>query len=280
MQIGIEGRKNLGTKFVLLAPVHGRMGTTKNVVRKTSLHQKFLAGAQQLRGRIYVADGAVRDCDLTSDGRHLHSADEISWHLLTVDAWDRVTSCLRYFAHDSRVSFAELAISRSGIAQSEEVRQSIQAELDLANRRGFSYVELGGWAISESLRCTTQAISTLVTVYALSQMLGGAQGLSTATTRHHSSSILKRMGGAALSCRGKEISPYYDPQYGCEMELLRFDSTSPNARYEGWIRECNSALREVPVITQERMDLRSADLREWGGVFSDTINTPGELAFT
>ena len=280
MHIGIEGRKNLGTKFVLLAPRHGRTGTTKNVVRKTSLHQKFLAGAQQLRGRIYVADGAVRDCDLTADGRHLHSADEASWHILTVDAWDRVTSCLRYFAHDSGVSFAELAISRSGIAQSDEVRQGIQEELDLANRRGFSYVELGGWAISESLRCTTQAISTLVTVYALSQMLGGAQGLSTATTRHHSSSILKRMGGAALRSHGKEISPYYDPQYGCEMELLRFDSTSPNGRYTSCIRECSSALGELPVITQEKIDRCSADLRQWAGAFSETISAPGELAFT
>jgi hypothetical protein len=225
------------------------------VVNDPSMHQRFLAEAQRLRGRIYVEDGAIRSRTLTADGRHVQPADDLGWHLLTIDDHDRVTSCLRYRAHRPGVAFSELAVSRAINAQSPALRgvmrDGIQAELDCARRRGFSYIELGGWAISEKLRCTMQAINTLVTVYALSQLLGGAHGLSTATTRHHSSTILKRIGGASLMAGGVEIPPYYDPHYGCEMELLRFDSTTPNPRYAGLIEACCDELREITVVSAE-----------------------------
>ena len=129
-----------------------------------------------------------------------------------------------------------------------QIRTAVETELDFARRRGIWYVELGGWAICESMRCTTEAIRTLLTVYALSRIRGGAVGLSCATTRHHSSSILRRIGGRPLKTNGMEISPYYDAGYACEMELLGFDSDSPNVRYEGWINDCQEMLHEVPVV--------------------------------
>jgi len=225
------------------------------VIGDASVHQEFLAEAQRLRGRIYVGDGAIHSSDLTDDGRHVQPADDASWHLLTIDEQTRVTACIRYNAHSPGAAFSDLAVSRSTVARSKvlgsAVRSGIEAELEIARRRGFSYVELGGWAISEKLRHTTQATKTLISVYALSQLMGGAYGVSTATTRHGSSSILKRIGGAPLRFRGVEIPPYYDPHYGCDMELLRFDSTSPNPRYAGWIRECCAALRDIPVISAE-----------------------------
>jgi hypothetical protein len=140
------------------------------------------------------------------------------------------------------------------------VQEAVEIELDYARRRGVWFVELGGWAVCESLRCTTEAIRTLLTVYALSQMRGGAVGLSSATARHHSSSILKRMGGRPLRGRGAEVSSYYDAQYACEMELLSFDSESPNQRYASWIRECREALHQVPVVVGTPMQTCASDL--------------------
>ena len=94
----------------------------------------------------------------------------------------------------------------------------------------FSYVELGGWVVGAELRCSTEAIRMLLMMYALSQALGGAIALSTATTRHNSSSILRRTGGRPLEAESAEVLPYFDPAYNCEMEMIAFDSRFPNPR--------------------------------------------------
>ncbi len=214
-----------------------------------SRHHRLLAEAQRLRGRIYLQDGAIQPSDLLADDRHIQAADDQAWHLLTVDENEAVVACIRYFAHEPGVRFSELSVAGSDIARSAElgtrVREAVETELDCARRRGVWFVELGGWAVCESLRCTTEAIRTLLTVYALSQVRGGAVGLSSATTRHHSSSILRRIGGRPLKASGVEVSSYYDAQYACEMELLSFDSESPNPRYASWIQ-----------VTAERCSIR------------------------
>ena len=44
------------------------------------------------------------------------------------------------------------------------------------------------------------------------------------------------------------MPPYYEPQYKYEMEILRFDSSRPNARYSTWVNDCRTYLQSVPVI--------------------------------
>jgi hypothetical protein len=254
MRLVCEGRKKSGRGFVVLAPPQGRPLPFEAIVNDASQHQRLLSQAQRLRGETYVRDGAIRPSELTADGRHIQPADALSWHLLTVDEGERVTACIRYYAHRPGVSWLDLAVSRSAIAQSARfgpnVREAVQDELVYARQRGFYYVELGGWAVSPERRCTSEALRMLLTVYALAQLMGGALGVSTATTRHHSSSILRRVGGRPLRARGTEIPAYLDSHYNCEMELLSFDSTSPDAHYAKWIAECRATLLELPVIAQ------------------------------
>jgi hypothetical protein len=241
-----------GRQFVLLAPNRSASAQFDQASCDSWHHNQLLTAVQRLRGRTYVADGAIQQSDLSADGRHIQEADDLSWHLLTLDGNGEVLACIRYHAHQPTVKFSELSVAASGIARSSQlgpkVRAAIEAQLDCARERGIWYVELGGWALSESLRCSTEAIRTLLTVYALSQVHGGALGLSTATTRHHSSSILRRIGGRTLRSNGAEIPSYHDPHYNCEMELLSFDSQAPNARYSVWIDDCRQMLHQVPVI--------------------------------
>src|SRR5579862_5358610 len=235
MTLVCEGRKKSGRGFVLLSPSQSYPLPFQTIVDDPSQHRRLLSQAQRLRGEAYLRDGAIRPWELTPDGRHIQPADALSWHLLSVDENEKVAACLRYFAHRPSVLWSDLAVSRSAVARSGEfgqkVREAIQAELARARRRGFYFVELGGWAVSEKQRCSSDAIRMLMTVYALAQSMGGAVGFSTATTRHHSSSILRRVGGRPLTARGMEIPPYLDSHYKCEMELLTFDSTSPEAHY-------------------------------------------------
>jgi hypothetical protein len=67
--------------------------------------------------------------------------------------------------------------------------------------------------------------------YSLGRIRGGCLGITTATVRHCSSSILRRLGGATLEADGVTVPRYYDPRYRCDMEVLRFDSRNPNTKY-------------------------------------------------
>lgn len=255
MRLVGERDSRLGRGFVLLAPAHNPEAPFARQIADVSRHRVLLESAQKLRGRIYLEDGAIRPEQLSPDGRHVQCADDRSWHLLTVDARQRVVACIRYHSHGPGVSFSALSLAHSLRDHHSDfaprVRNAVEAQLAKAERQGLSYVELGGWAVGEELRCTTEALRMLLAAYALSQLMGGALGLSTATTRHNSSSILKRIGGRPLMERGVEVPAYYDSHYGCEMELLTFESSSPNPPYAGWIREFRSALLEIPVISPE-----------------------------
>jgi hypothetical protein len=248
----------LQRRNLLLAPTSVNPGPFTDMVLDSSRHRSRLAEAQKLRGRIALHEGAVERTELSDDGRHVQAADRHSWHLLTLDAGGRVAACMRYLPHRRDAGFNDLAISRSTLAQSKtwgrELRTAVEADLHNARQRGCSYVELGGWVISEALRCTTEALRMIATAYAFAQLCGGALGISSASTQRCSAAILKRIGGQQLRARGVELPPFYDAHYKCHMEVLRFDSARPNPRYGKWMDACRLRLKDVPVIFPEAAD--------------------------
>jgi hypothetical protein len=252
MRFARESGASVDRGIVLLAPP-GYRSPLNHIVEDPLRHVSLLADAQRLRGRIYLEDGAIQPEQLKSDGRHVQAADAFSWHLLVVDQQERVKACIRYFAHSPGVSFGELNVRQAIQSQPprfrEDVREAIEANIAVASRRGVDYVEMGAWAISEEVRCTSEALRLVLSAFAFADLCGGALGLSCATARHHSSSILKRLGGMPLTTRGREIQPYYDANYSCEMQLLSFDSDLPNPRYADAIQDCAKALLQVPVIS-------------------------------
>jgi hypothetical protein len=208
--------------MLLLAPSTGGVPDSfSNASFDPGRHAQMLAQAQKLRGRIYVEDGAVGSSELTPDGRHYIARDEESWHILTLDTKGEVTGCTRYLAHRNTISFGQLGVRQSALAKCEQwgqkLRSAIEQELQLARRRDFSYVEMGGWALREDVRCSTEALRAALAAYALARNLGGAVSVTTATARHCSSSILRRIGGQPLSLGRTELPAYHDPRYKCEM---------------------------------------------------------------
>ncbi len=215
-------------------------------------HELLLAAAQRLRGRVYLEDGAIRPAELT-DGRHFVDLDLRSWHLLVMDPDDRVCGCLRYREYSNEESFSELSMSGSALAKSRTLgwalEAAVYAERLLAIKLQVPFVESGGWALAEEIRGTTEALRMALAMYGLSQALGGAIGISTATQRHGSASILRRIGGRSLEYDGFPLPAYDDPQYGCQMEALRFHSWAPNPRFGVWIEKVKAGLRTIPVLT-------------------------------
>jgi hypothetical protein len=131
-------------------------------------------------------------------------------------------------------------------------RQAMETELKRARRAGVHYAELGGWAVAADQRGTFDVLLLALAVYALSRVLGGAFGITTATVRHSSSSLLKRLGGCSLQSDAAVVEPYYDPRYKCQMELLRFDSANPGTPYDPLIDEIERYFGQVKVIAPGR----------------------------
>lgn len=187
---------------------------------------------QLLRAKRYREDGAIRESEILRDGRHYHPADQRAWHLLSVGQDGQVLGCARYVAHPNTVAFSQLGVRKAALAHSTEwgmdLRAAIDSEVAEARRRGLAYVEVGGWALDSSMRRTAEAVRIALATYSLARVLGGCIGVTTATMRHCSASILRKIGGQPVRIGEVELPPYYDPQYDCKMELLRFDSAEPN----------------------------------------------------
>lgn len=240
-------------KLLLLAPnIGGVPGSFSNPNCDPPEHGRMLAQVQMLRGRIYVEDGAIEPSELAPDGRHRIASDEESWHILTLDNAGTVCGCARYLTHENTVSFTRLGLRHSSLAKCDQwgqkLRSAIEQEVQSAHRRDFAYVEMGGWAMREDVRCSSEAMRIALGAYALARNLGGALSVTMATARHCSSSILRRIGGQPLTVGRIELPSYYDPHYKCEMTILRFDSDRPNPRYEPWIEQIRQELLSAPVI--------------------------------
>jgi hypothetical protein len=244
-------------RFQLLVPSHARIS---NIFAKTRIDARSydhgLASMQRLRGRVYLKDGAIQPSQLDKDGRFAMQGDEQSWHLLLKMDDGSTIGCAHYLVHPNTIGIEKLKIFQASIAAhrtwGERVRQAVENDLRVAREHNLSYAEIGGLALSEEWRGTRAALDILTASYALAPMWGGCLASCTATVRHHSSSILRRIGGVSFKVNHEELPAYEDPRYGCTMELLRFDSRSPAERFIPLINQlktrlaCASILRRSP----------------------------------
>ena len=252
MRILGSTRSRSGT-LMLLAPSEALVPETFPAVDvNPKRHEGILAQLQRLRGSVYLHDGAITPEQLSPDGRHVLGIDSASWHMVSVQPDGRVTGCARYRAYGRNTQPEHLTAWRSALANDRTWRgtlhMALESEIALARKRKVDYVEVGGWAIAEDMRFTMEAMNIALSTYALARSIGGAIGLTTATVRNCSSRILRKIGGRSLGLPGCPLPSYFDPHYGCEMELLRFDSNTPNPKYQSRIDDILSGFFELPVV--------------------------------
>jgi len=205
-----------------------------NVMPAPPKRSAIIDDLQRFRGSFYHADGALQESDLTPDGRHYQAIDHKSWHLLSLDDSENIMSCVRYYAPENP-EFEGTSAAKSSLAAAPawtvKVRTAIEQSIQSAQTRGMRFAELGGWCVSVNCRNSREVLRTVLSMFALSEILGGTVGISTATKRHASSEILRRLGGSTLKVSGTELPSYFEPLYSCEMELLKFDSSQPAPKY-------------------------------------------------
>ena len=238
-------------QFVLLAPVDAEVPSDLgHATVDRSQHANLLAELQRFRGRIYADDGSIDRSLLTADGRHVQAIDHNSWHIVILGANGEVAGCARYSPHRETVSFDELGPAHSPLVHSDSfrLRCAIFEEIATAVRKNVAFAEAGGWALAPEIRCSTAAVDIVLLTFALAERLGGCIGITTAARLRGSASILQRIGGQRIAFQGEELPAYYDPQYHCEIELLRFDSANSNPRFGNRLRSLNAQLSNIEIL--------------------------------
>lgn len=250
-------RDRTKTRFAVLSPANlPATGVFRNIESNPHGYDHLVAEMQRLRGAVYSRDGAIQRSELTADGRHRSGVDEQSWHVLSLDRDNRVCACLRYLDESLAGGFDDLWIRHAALARlpgvGNQFRGAVEKGMRSAKDMGMGFGEVGGWAVAEEHRCTFEPLRIILATYGLLRLLGGVVGLATATFRHDSAPILRRIGLTSMTSDGKELPPYFDPAYGCDMEVLQFDSRRPAPKYEEGVTELAGALRTAPVICRER----------------------------
>jgi len=241
-------------RHVVLAPRSAKIPNAfSNVADNPDDHQRMLNEMQRLRGRILFSDGAIQASGLSADGRDASPIDDQAWHLLALDEDGAIAGCLRMLVHPCRPQFEGLMVSRTALAKCPErgvaLRSAVESELKDANATGVAVVEVGGWMLTESMRCSTEAVHLALGAWAWGRLLGGAVGFATATIRNHSANILGRIGGSPLQYCGEPIGTYFEPKYDCDIQILRFDTSSYSRRYAPLVDSIVRELMRSPVVT-------------------------------
>jgi hypothetical protein len=233
---------------------------------------------QRFRGKVYHSDGAIEANELTPDGRHDVSLDHQSWHVLSLDPNGKVCSCLRFLDAKYARGFDDLSIRHSALAQCPTLggrfREAVEQAMQHARRMKLSFGEVGGWAVAESFRRTTEPLRIILATYGLLNLLGGSAGVATATFRHSSAMILRKIGLSSILADGRELPPYFDPQYRCQMEVLQFDSRYPNPKYGDLVCELSADLLDAPVICRDFFPTPRHSVLEGFGVAAPPLFVP------
>lgn len=240
-------------RMMVLAPAGVTVpGVFARAVRDPLAHERIFSAMQQMRGRVALREGAVKRSDLSQDGRHRMPGDENSWHLIRLDPDESVTGCARILVHPHTTTFSQLRLSSSAVAQHPQfgrrVRMIVESDLQKASEQRINVVEPGGWVLEEKLRGTSEAILIALSAFAWARFIGRCLAYVTATVKHHSSSMLRRLGAESLSLGGEEIPRYYDSRYSCEMELLRLQSSVMHPRFERKLTCLHDLLSTAPVF--------------------------------
>src|SRR5579871_6785475 len=157
------------TQLAILAPAHVAISRTwrfRNVQATARRYEELLAKLQRFRGMVYCADGAISPDELTSDGRHYLAIDERSWHVLALDTTGDVCGCVRYLPEAADTDFADLWIREAAISNcpkwGDYFRRAVEQERAKADTKKVDFAEVGGWAVAEGRRWTTDPLRMIL----------------------------------------------------------------------------------------------------------------------
>jgi hypothetical protein len=259
MNLKVGERRSLfsrlaGSTVRLAVPYRGQFPRSSEVPWECDLsrYDRVLERIQQLRGRVYVADGAIPAEALDEKGRHLSQLDDCGWHLYLLDDCGEVLGCVRINQYSYPAYIAQLNINcvlaRIDGAAAAQMESGVLRLLDRARQKHRDVWEVGGLAVAPQAQGGIKGVIMACACWALAQWCGNMEVLATATIRHRAAEILCRMGGYPLP--GISQATYYDPYHRCDVQLLSFNPFVCHADYQATISDVKQHLARVGVLTQ------------------------------
>ena len=154
--------EEIENRLVLLTPAHWPLPIAfrKGVVDKEQ-RVRFLRQMQRTRGEVYLRDGAIKPTELSRGGLHRTAQDERGWHLLLLDADQKVTGCLWYLEHDTPVAMDDLRIRACPLASDREWGTEFAAP---SMRKSIAPIR-SGWPTERSAAGRSHGITVLPTAF-------------------------------------------------------------------------------------------------------------------
>jgi hypothetical protein len=227
-------------RLVVLAPTHHVTFARVDIAGR----QRYMREMQTLRGAVYLRRGSVKPHQLSPDGSHRVPEDEDSWHLLLLDTEGAVSACAWYVEYANPV-FNDLRVRH--VPLGPLFRHAVTAEIARTRRDRLRYAEVGGWAVAPHRQRTTDGLALALSAYALSRILGGSVGITTAEAER-AAPILERIGGSRLRFCGLGLPAYFDPRYEATIQILRFDSRRPSPQYAMFVEHLERKLPSVQIL--------------------------------
>ncbi len=231
--------------FLLLAPANARIPNVfSRVEENKQAHETWLKQAQQLRGRVYLEDGAITQDDLDNTGRHISRHDECSWHFLVLDAEEHLRGVMRcqfWYPQQKLPEISEMhlypLLERMKQPTREQYQNSIKAFI-AAQQTKNCFFEVAGLAVESSSQGITVGSMLGVSGYSIANLKDSGTAIAAATNRHNASRLFHKLGGFGF----ENLTPFFDSRYGCEMEFIGFNSLEPAP-----------AIKEMITIVEEKL---------------------------
>jgi restriction system protein len=242
---GFEGATgDIERWLALLAPVRESVPAAfNNVLVDVEQYRRVWRKIQQFRANAGPGQG-------DRHGNESGSPGDDAWHLVIFDQVERVAGSGWFRRHRPRPGLRDLETGTSVLARDshwrDPFRQAIEQELARSRGERLPFGEVGGWSIRPSDSDRGPEMLLAAATYGLLGVLGGALAIATLPAR---STALRRLGADSLESGGIVIPPYFDPDLGREMEVLRIDSRRPSAKFAPWVDRLSYRLPNVKVLT-------------------------------
>jgi hypothetical protein len=239
------------SSFVLLAPESALPSCYSAVMSANDEYERWLKCAQELRGRTYLADGAIGRDHLSVDGRLVSKWDRRSWHVIAREG-DDACATMRFTFHRSPVAPEDLALAGSGLFSSPVGQRSRDAILSYQKECLAScdiFGEVGGWAADTSRRGSRKSAAIALSAWPICRSQGRVRAISTVTERNQSIGILMRIAAAPLRDENGELPSWNDEKYQCGMHLSVFTTWDLHSEFEADARELADILYAAPLLT-------------------------------
>ncbi|MEY4530425.1 MAG: hypothetical protein RLZZ156_1146 [Deinococcota bacterium] len=239
--------------FLLLAPANARIPKVfSRVEENVQAHETWRTKLQQLRGKVFLEDGAIKESHLDEQGRHISKLDINSWHFLVMSPEEQIRGVMRtqiWYYDDRLPELCELNLY--GLLermQDLELRQKFTTALNNTMHQpndNTCFMEVSALAVDAASQGFTIGSMLGISGYSIGNIVDAYVAFGAGTDRHHTARFYHKLGGISFRDSSNPevvLPPFFDTGYNCQMDIMAFFKDQPTP-----------AIKEMITIVEEKL---------------------------